>query len=181
LIRTVYITFLLCCQLLGNNKTETFVSFEYWLSEEFKLFSFENAFLLQIDDDTINVSANSWFGELILEENIEFNDQTFLVNSLFNKILAEKNVPEEDLWINDYVLLDDKKIKVRYLFSTEEDSEKLFRMDIKEFNKDGDDNMVNNVILDHDLIKIWTNLDNKIKKLSFKYNNAAYIVEFNEE
>ena len=122
MIRIVYITFLLCCQLLGNNKTEASVSFEYWLSEEFKLFSFENAFLLQIDDDTINVSANSWFGELILEENIEFNDQTFLVNSLFNKILAEKNVPEEDLWINDYVLLDDKKIKVRYLFSTEEDS-----------------------------------------------------------
>jgi len=181
LIRIVYITFLLCCQLLGNNKTEASVSFEYWLSEEFKLFSFENAFLLQIDDDTINVSANSWFGELLLAENIEFNDQTFLVNSLFNKILVEKNIPEEDLWINDYVLLDDKEIKVRFLFSTEEDGEKLFRMDIKELNKDGDDNMVNNVILDHDLIKIWTNLDNEIKKLSFIYNNAGYIVKFNEE
>ena len=54
-------------------------------------------------------------------------------------------------------------------------------MDIKEFNKAGDDNMVNNVILDHDLIKIWTNLENEINKLSFTYNNAAYIVEFNEE
>jgi len=180
LIRIVYITFLLCCQLLGNSKTEASVSFEYWLSEEFKLFSFENAFLLQIDDDTINVSANSWLGDLLLEENIEFNDQTFLVNSLFNKILVEKNIPEEDLWINDYVLLDDKEIKVRFLFSTEEDGEKLFRMDIKELNKDSDDNMVNNVILDHDLIKIWTNLDNEIKKLSFTYNNAGYVVEFNE-
>jgi len=180
LIRIVYITFLLCCHLLGNNKTEASVSFEYWLSEEFKLFSFENAFLLQIDDDTINVSAKSWFGELLLEENIEFNDQTFLVNSLFNKILVEKKIPEEDLWINDYVLLDDKEIKVRFLFSTEEDGEKLFRMDIKELNKDSDDNMVNNVILDHDLIKIWTNLDNEIKKLSFTYNNAGYVVEFNE-
>ena len=168
MIRTVYITFLLCCQLLGNNKTEASVSFEYWLSEEFKLFSFENAFLLQIDDDTINVSANSWFGEL------------FLVNSLFNKILVEKNIPAEDLWINDYVLLDDKEIKVRFLFSTEEDGEKLFRMDIKELNKDSDDNMVNNVILEHDLIKIWTNLDNEINKLSFTYNNAGYVVEFNE-
>ena len=181
MIRIVYITFLLCCQLLGNNKTEASVSFEYWLSEEFKLFSFENAFLLQIDDDTINVSANSWFGELLLAENMEFNDQTFLVNSLFNKILVEKNIPVEDLWINDYVLLDDKEIKVRFLFSTEEDGEKLFRMDIKELNKDTDDNMVNNVILDHDLIKIWTNLDNEIKKLSFIYNNAGYIVKFNEE
>ena len=180
MIRIVYITFLLCCQLLGNSKTEASVSFEYWLSEEFKLFSFENAFLLQIDDDTINVSANSWLGDLLLEENIEFNDQTFLVNSLFNKILVEKNIPEEDLWINDYVLLDDKEIKVRFLFSTEEDGEKLFRMDIKALNKDSEDNMVNNVILDHDLIKIWTNLDNEIKKLSFTYNNAGYVVEFNE-
>ena len=85
MIRTVYIIFLLFCQLLGNNKIEASVSFEYWLSEEFKLFSFENAFLLQIDDDTINVSANSWFGELLLAENIEFNDQTFLVNSLLIK------------------------------------------------------------------------------------------------
>ena len=180
MIRIVYITFLLCCQLLGNSKIEASVSFEYWLSEEFKLFSFENAFLLQIDDDTINVSANSWLGDLLLEENIEFNDQTFLVNSLFNKILVEKNIPEEDLWINDYVLLDDKEIKVRFLFSTEEDGEKLFRMDIKALNKDSEDNMVNNVILDHDLIKIWTNLDNEIKKLSFTYNNAGYVVEFNE-
>ena len=77
-------------------------------------------------------------------------------------------------------MLDDKEIKVRFLFSTEEDSEKLFRMDIKALNKDSEDNMVNNVILDHDLIKIWTNLDNEIKKLSFTYNNAGYVVEFNE-
>ena len=59
MIRIVYITVLLCCQLLGNNKTEASVSFEYWLSEEFKLFSFENAFLLQIDDDTINFIINT--------------------------------------------------------------------------------------------------------------------------
>ena len=78
-------------------------------------------------------------------------------------------------------MLDDKEIKVRFLFSTEEDGEKLFRMDIKALNKDSEDNMVNNVILDHDLIKIWTNLDNEIKKLSFIYNNAGYIVKFNEE
>ena len=53
-------------------------------------------------------------------------------------------------------------------------------MDIKALNKDSEDNMVNNVILDHDLIKIWTNLDNEIKKLSFTYNKAGYVVEFNE-
>ena len=85
------------------------------------------------------------------------------------------------MWINDVVLLDDRKIKVRYLYSDEKDGEKLFRMDIKKLNKDGDDNIINSVILNHDLIKVWTNLDNDIKRISFKYNNANYIIKFNEE
>jgi phosphotransferase system IIA component len=85
------------------------------------------------------------------------------------------------LWIKDIVLLDDRKIKVRYLYSDEKDGEKLFRMDIEKLNKDGDDNIINDVILNHDIIKVWTNLDNDIKRISFKYNNASYIIKFNEE
>ena len=54
-------------------------------------------------------------------------------------------------------------------------------MDIKPLNKDGDDNKINNVILNHDLIKVWTNLDNEIKKVSLMYNNAFYTIELNEE
>ena len=181
MIRAVYIVVLICCQLFGNDKTESFVSFEYWISEEFKLFSIENIFVLEIEDDIINVSSNNWFGEIVLEESIEYDQQVFASNSLFNKIFIEKNVIKEDLWMNDIVLLEDRKIKVRYLYSGEKDGEKLFRMDIEKLNKDGDDNIINSVILNHDLIKVWTNLDNDIKRISFKYNNASYIIKFNEE
>tara|TARA_B100001175_G_scaffold302145_1_gene295922 strand:+ start:453 stop:998 length:546 start_codon:yes stop_codon:yes gene_type:complete len=181
LIRAIYIVVLICCQLLGNNKVESFVSFEYWISDKFKLFSIEDVFVLEIEDDTINVSSNNWFGELILEENIKFDQQSFSINSLFNKIFIDKNVIQEDMWINEIVLLDDKKIKVRYLYSDENDGKKLFRMDIEKLNKDGDDNIINSVILNHDLIKVWTNLDNDIKRISFTYNNANYIIKLNEE
>lgn len=172
---------LISCQLLGNDKVESFVSFEYWISEEFKLFSVEEVFVLEIEDDIISVSSNNWFGETILEESIEYDQQAFTANSLFYKILIEKKVVQEDLWINNIVLLDDRKIKVRYLYSEENDGEKLFRMDIEKLNKDDDDNIINSVILNHDLIKVWTNLDNDIKRMSFTYNNASYIIKFNEE
>ena len=172
---------LISCQLLGNDKVESFVSFEYWISEEFKLFSVEEVFVLEIEDDIISVSSNNWFGETILEESIEYDQQAFTTNSLFNKILIEKKVVQEDLWIKNIVLLDDRKIKVRYLYSEENDGEKLFRMDIEKLNKDDDDNIINSVILNHDLIKVWTNLDNDIKRMSFTYNNASYIIKFNEE
>ena len=172
---------LISCQLLGNDKAESFVSFEYWISEEFKLFTVEDVFVLEIEDDIISVSSNNWFGETILEESIEYDQQAFTTNSLFNKILIEKKVVQEDLWINNIVLLDDRKIKVRYLYSEESDGEKLFRMDIEKLNKDDDDNIINSVILNNDLIKVWTNLDNDIKRISFKYNNASYIIKFNEE
>ena len=172
---------LISCQLPGNDKVESFVSFEYWISEEFKLFSVEEVFVLEIEDDIISVSSNNWFGETILEESIEYDQQAFTTNSLFNKILIEKKVVQEDLWIKNIVLLDDRKIKVRYLYSEENDGEKLFRMDIEKLNKDDDDNIINSVILNHDLIKVWTNLDNDIKRMSFTYNNASYIIKFNEE
>ena len=43
------------------------------------------------------------------------------------------------------------------------------------------DNKINNVILDNDIIMVWTNLDNKIKKISLRYNGATYVLKFNEE
>ena len=78
-------------------------------------------------------------------------------------------------------MLDDKKIKVGYLFNAIEDDLRLYRMDIKALDKDNDDNKVNNVILDNDIIMIWTNLDKDIKKISLRYNGATYVLKFNEE
>ena len=120
-------------------------------------------------------------GETLLVEEIEYDNQHLLENSIFNKILFDKTIPEVDSWIEGYSLLDDKKIKVRYLFSTMKDNLRLYRMDIKALNKDNDDNKVNNVILDNDIIMIWTNLDKDIKKISLRYNGATYVLKFNEE
>jgi len=161
--------------------TEYKVSFEYWLNDDLKIFSFDNVIMLKIEDDTINLSSNNWFGDTLLDEDIEYKDQSLLQNSIFNKIFFNKIISEEDSWIEDYSLLNDKKIKVRYLFSVEENDLRLYRMDVKELNKDNDDNKINNVILDNDIIMVWTNLDKKIKKISLRYNGATYVLKFNEK
>ena len=137
--------------------------------------------VLKIEDDAISLSSNNWFGETLLDEDIEYKDQSFLQNSIFNKIFFNRIISEEDSWIEDYSLLNDKKIKFRYLFSVEENDLRLYRMDIKELSKDDNDNKINNVILDNDIIMVWTNLDNKIKKISLRYNGATYVLKFNEE
>ena len=161
--------------------TEYKISFEYWLNDDLKIFSFDNVIMLKIEDDTINLSSNNWFGDTLLDEDIEYKDQSLFQNSIFNKIFFNKIISEEDSWIEDYSLLNDKKIKVRYLFSVEENDLRLYRMDIKELNKDNDDNKINNVILDNDIIMVWTNLDKKIKKISLRYNGATYVLKFNEK
>ena len=146
MIRTVYTAALLCCQLIATNKIEYAVSLEYWLNEDLKIFSVDNVIMLEIEDDTISLSSNSWFGETILGGDIEYENQSFLEKNIFNIIFLNKVVSEEDSWIEEYHLLNGKKIKVRYLFSTEESGLRLYRMDIKELNKDRDDNKINNVI-----------------------------------
>ena len=161
--------------------TEYKISFEYWLNDDLKIFSFDNVLVLKIEDDAISLSSNDWFGETLLDEDIEYKDQSFLQNSIFNKIFFNRIISEEDSWIEDYSLLNDKKIKFRYLFSVEENDLRLYRMDIKELSKDDNDNKINNVILDNDIIMVWTNLDKKIKKISLRYNGATYVLKFNEE
>ena len=181
MIKIFYISILLFCHLFASNKIEAKVSIEYWLSEETRIFSIDNVLVLEIKDDTINISPINWLGDILLAESIEYENQSFQENSIFNKMLLGMKISKEDSWIEDYNLLDDKKIKVRYLFSSEEDSLRLYRMDIKEINKDGDDNKINDVILDNDVIMVWTNLNKEIQKIRFKYNGSNFLIKLNEE
>ena len=180
MIKIFYISILLFCHLIASDKIEVNVAIEYWLSEETRIFSIDNALVLEIEDDTINISPINWFGNMLLAESIEYENQSFQENSIFNKMLLGMKISEEDSWIEDYYLLDNKKIKVRYLFSSEEDSLRLYRMDIKEINKD-DDNKINDVILDNDVIIVWTNLKKEIQKIRFKYNGSNFLIQLNEE
>ena len=181
MIRIFYITVLLCFRLFASDKTEYYISFEYWLNEDLKVFSVDNVIVLEIEDDAISVSSNNWFGEMLLNEAIEYENQSLLEKNIFNKTLLEKTIYKEDSWIEGYTLLDDKKIKLRYLFSIEEDGSRLYRMDINELNKDNEDNRINNVILNNNIIMVWTNLDKEIKKISLNYNGATYVLKLNEE
>lgn len=181
MIRIAYIAAFLFCQLFASNEKEYKISFEYWLNEDLRIFAVDNVITLEVKDDAIYLSSNNWFGETLLDEDIEYDNQTLLQNSIFNQILFDKTISEEDSWIEGYSLLDDKKIKIRYLFSSMEDDLRLYRMDIKALNKDNDDNKVNNVILNNDIIMVWTNLDKEIKKISLRYNSANYVLKVNEE
>ena len=181
MIRIAYIAAFLFCQLFAGNEKEYKISFEYWLNEDLRIFAVDNVITLEVEDDAIYLSSNNWFGETILDEDIEYDDQSLLQNSIFNKILFDKTISEEDSWIEGYSLLDDKKIKIRYLFSSVEDDLRLYRVDIKALNKENDDNKVNNVILNNDIIMVWTNLDKEIKKISLRYNGATYVLKVNEE
>ena len=181
MIRIAYITTLLFSQLFANNEIEYKISFEYWLNEDLRIFAVDNVILLKVEDDAIYLSSNNWFGETLLDEDVEYDNQPLLENSIFNQILFDNTISEEDSWIEGYSLLDDKKIKIRYLFSSIEDDLKLYRLDIKALNKDNDNNKINNVILNNDIIMVWTNLDKEIKKISLRYNGATYVLKLNEE
>ena len=181
MIRIAYIAAFLFCQLFASNEKEYKISFEYWLNEDLRIFAVDNVMTLEVEVDAIYLSSNNWFGETLLNEDIEYDNQSFLQNSIFNKILFDKTISEEDSWIEGYSLLDDKKIKIRYLFSSMEDDLRLYRLDIKALNKDNDDNKVNNVILNNDIIMVWTSLDKEIKKISLRYNGATYVLKANEE
>ena len=181
MIRIIYIFAFLFCQLIANNKIESSVSFEYWINEDLRLFVFQDVIDIEIEDDVIEISASDWFGEILLNESIEYENQSFIPNNLFTSILSFQPITKEDEWLYDFTLLDGEKVAVRYLFSKEVEDLRLYRLDIKQIDKGDVENKINSVILDSDVIMIWTNLDKEIQKISFRYNSSNYVIKLNDE
>ena len=181
MIRIIYITAFLFCQLFASNHIEYRISFEYWLNENLKIFSIDDILILKVEDDRISINSNNWFGEIILNDKIEHKEEVLSSLLLFRHILSQRKILKEDIWINDFVLLDDKAIKVRYLFNKKDEGVRIYRMDVREINKDGDDNMINNVILNSDIITVWTDFDKEIQKIALMYNNASYVIKLDEK
>ena len=75
MIRIAYITTLLFSQLFANNEIEYKISFEYWLNENLRIFAVDGVITLKVEDDAINLSSNNWFGETILDEDIEYDEE----------------------------------------------------------------------------------------------------------
>ena len=109
MIKIAYITTLLFSQLFANNEIEYKISFEYWLNEDLRVFAVDNVIILEVEEDSIHLSSNNWFGETILDEDIKYDDQSLLQNSIFNKILFDKTISEEDSWIEGIACLMIKK------------------------------------------------------------------------
>ena len=78
MIKIFYIFILLFCHLIASDKIEYNVSFEYWLNEDLRIFAIDNVIVLEIEDDAINISSNNWFGDTLLNEDIEYENQSFL-------------------------------------------------------------------------------------------------------
>ena len=72
MIRIAYITTLLFSQLFANNEIEYKISFEYWLNKDLRILAIDNVITLEVEDDAVYLSSNNWFGETLLDEDIEY-------------------------------------------------------------------------------------------------------------
>ena len=140
---------------------------------------------IQIDGDEIEVTSDG-FGSNLLGEDIEYDNQNFGDENIFYKMIENKELEfDEDIWIDDFYLLDNLAVKVRFLFYeiVEKDNKtKLYRFDILEKNEFEGKNRINNVILNSDIIKVWYNEEEKkLKKISLTFKSINYIINFDDE
>jgi hypothetical protein len=54
-------------------------------------------------------------------------------------------------------------------------------LDIIKLNKEDIDNKVNVVILDNDVIEVWTDKNKNIAKICLMYKNASYVIDVKNE
>lgn len=181
MIKHLQIFALFLTSLFGAETIKHRVSLEYSVTERFKLFSLKDIITITIDDQDIEITATG-FGTSILDEDLEYKNQNISQDSLIGLLLIKKIVPSsEDQWIDSIFLTDDLPVKVRFLFSEEVDDQRLYRLDIKQLNKENVDNRLNVVVLDSDIIKVWTDKDKNISKISLMYKNASYVIYIENE
>ena len=144
---------------------------------------------LSIDNESLSVKALN-FGKFLLEEDLEYEEQTLdSENNLFNKLLLKSKIDIVDArWEDSIDLLDGQKVKIRFLYAEEDtlsinDSEKialLYRLDIKSEEKKVSDtiNSLNLAIIESSIIKIWIDEESSsLIKLSLMYNGIVYSIK----
>lgn len=144
---------------------------------------------LSIDNESLSVKALN-FGKFLLEEDLEYEEQTLdSENNLFNKLLLKSKIDIVDArWEGSIDLLDDQKVKIRFLYAEEDtlsinDDEKialLYRLDIKSEEKKVSDtiNSLNLAIIESSIIKIWIDEESSsLIKLSLMYNGIVYSIK----
>ena len=144
---------------------------------------------LSIDNESLSIKALN-FGKFLLEEDLEYEEQTLdSENNLFNKLLLKSKIDIVDAkWEESIELLDGQKVKIRFLYAEEDtlsinDSEKvalLYRLDIKSEEKKVSDtiNSLNLAIIKSSIIKIWIDEEsNSLVKLNLMYNGIVYSIK----
>ena len=144
---------------------------------------------LSIDNESLSVKALN-FGKFLLEEDLEYEEQTLdSENNLFNKLLLKSKIDIVDAkWEESIDLLDGQKVKIRFLYAEEDtlsinDNEKiasLYRLDIKSEEKKVSDiiNSLNLAIIESSIIKIWIDEESSsLVKLSLMYNGIVYSIK----
>jgi hypothetical protein len=180
LIKYIQIFILLLTALFSSDTIKHSVSIQYSINEKFQLLNLKDIISIEINDKKIEVKSKG-FGKSLLEEDLEYKNQNLSDDSLFHTILVNKIVPlTEDEWI-DRFLLDNLSVQTRFLFSEVIDGKRVYRLDIKQLNKDEKDNLINTVILNSDIIKIWADSEKNIMKISFTYNNISYVIKVKDE
>ena len=144
---------------------------------------------LSIDNESLSVKALN-FGKFLLEEDLEYEEQTLdSENNLFNKLLLKSKIDIVDAqWEESIELLDGQKVKIRFLYAEEDtlsinNSEKvalLYRLDIKSEEKKVSDtiNSLNLAIIESSIIKIWIDEESSsLVKLNLMYNGIVYSIK----
>jgi len=121
-------------------------------------------------------------GEMLFET-LEYDKNNFGEKNLILFLLSGNPIEIQDTkWEKDMELLDDILCEIRFL---EADTETintvetvLYRLDIKKLNTSTKDmDILNKVLLDSSVIKVWTNKEKKtIIKISIMYSGLEYVV-----
>ena len=122
-------------------------------------------------------------GEMLFET-LKYDKKIFDEKNLILFLLSGNTIEIQDTkWEKDMELLDNILCEMRFLEADTETINNvdmvLYRLDIKKSNttttKDMD--ILNKVILDSSVIKVWTNKEKKtIIKISIMYNGLEYVV-----
>ena len=122
-------------------------------------------------------------GEMLFET-LKYDKKNFGKKNLILFLLSGNPIEIQDTkWEKDMELLDDILCEIRFLEADTETIDTvdmvLYRLDIKKSNntitKDMD--ILNKVLLDSSVIKVWTNKEKKtIIKISIVYNGLEYVV-----
>lgn len=181
MIKYIQISIFLLTAIYGSETIIHSVSLEYSVTEKFKLFSLKDIISIQIEDKDIEIKPER-FGTSILDKSLEYNNQDLSDNNLLYMLLVKKIVPSvEDKWIDSFFLLDSLVIKARFLLSEEVDEKRVYRLDVVKLNKEDIDNKVNEVILDNDVIEVWTDKNKSVTKIRLMYNNASYVIDLKND